>query len=401
MDLHGTRERVAPGIYKRHAKGCKQGERAVANKTRSRCACDRWIVTVGRRQQTIVAKTLREAREPRDSMRKEFAIEVAALKTGGGQTVDQVAAMWLREEALHLRGKSLQRLNYDYESRVAPVFGDRMIASITLEDVEAWGDSVRKLDIAASSKRKAYGVLRSLFRFAVSQRLVSTDVATPALANQRIPKQKPTKRNLWSSAHIDIALGCEEIAVRHRAMIAILVTTGLRRAELAGLRLCDVIDGSGALSVTVAGQIEWLDGKPPLRVDVVKTHPADRTVELATKAASVVQLHMSMRRSEGAGDDDLLFPGCSRQGLEQPLASTAIGAALRRACARAGVPPIAPHGLRHTTATIALKKGALIGDLAATMGHANPDVTLKTYAQAVQSRPGGQLAVIFNDELGD
>ena len=50
-----------------------------------------------------------------------------------------------------------------------------------------------------------------------------------------------------------------------------------------------------------------------------------------------------------------------------------------------GVCPIKFHGLRHTSATLALKAGVPVKVVAQRLGHAKTDITLDIYAHALPS----------------
>jgi len=47
------------------------------------------------------------------------------------------------------------------------------------------------------------------------------------------------------------------------------------------------------------------------------------------------------------------------------------------------VPVITPHGLRHACATTLLRAGIPAHAVSRRLGHANPSITLKTYAHAL------------------
>ena len=54
--------------------------------------------------------------------------------------------------------------------------------------------------------------------------------------------------------------------------------------------------------------------------------------------------------------------------------------------ARAGLPKITIHSLRHTAASIAIQNGESITDISAFLGHSSPRITMDIYAHAVKER---------------
>ena len=58
---------------------------------------------------------------------------------------------------------------------------------------------------------------------------------------------------------------------------------------------------------------------------------------------------------------------------------------LKRVLARAGIPKVRFHDLRHTFATIALQNGVDIKTVSGMLGHFSADFTLDTYAHITTS----------------
>ena len=58
---------------------------------------------------------------------------------------------------------------------------------------------------------------------------------------------------------------------------------------------------------------------------------------------------------------------------------------LKRVLARAGIPKVRFHDLRHTFATIALQKGVDIKTVSGMLGHFSAGFTLDTYAHVTTS----------------
>lgn len=104
-----------------------------------------------------------------------------------------------------------------------------------------------------------------------------------------------------------------------------------------------------------------------------KTDSSNRTIPLAGFLLEALAEHLS-RFPAGPGDLVLRSPA----GL--PLDSDRFGHQWRRACRAAGVPGLGYHSLRHTFASTLLSRGVSVKAVADWLGHANPTVTLTTYA---------------------
>jgi integrase len=56
-----------------------------------------------------------------------------------------------------------------------------------------------------------------------------------------------------------------------------------------------------------------------------------------------------------------------------------------RACKTAGIPRFHPHDLRHRYASVKLREGAPVTELAAQLGHARKSLTLDTYTHVLMA----------------
>ena len=83
------------------------------------------------------------------------------------------------------------------------------------------------------------------------------------------------------------------------------------------------------------------------------------------------------RKCRGRGADDLVFANAHGGSLQRPKSSNGW---LTRAVAAARVQPITPHDLRHTCASLAVSAGVNVLALARMLGHKDPSVTLRVYA---------------------
>lgn len=135
------------------------------------------------------------------------------------------------------------------------------------------------------------------------------------------------------------------------------ICCGLRRGEILGLRWTDV-DFAGCV-LHVRRQLIRIDGQ--LLETAPKSLSSVRDVPLPSMLA-----------------DQLRF---LRQGERVVVATPdALQRALDAACARADVPRITLHGLRHSMAAVAATEGVLIKVLQEIMGHAQYTTTADVYA---------------------
>ena len=67
------------------------------------------------------------------------------------------------------------------------------------------------------------------------------------------------------------------------------------------------------------------------------------------------------------------------QGFSPDVAKNVIA----RACKAAGIPHFSPHDLRHRYASVKLREGVPVTDLAAQLGHSKKSMTLDVYSHVL------------------
>lgn len=143
--------------------------------------------------------------------------------------------------------------------------------------------------------------------------------------------------------------------LRDRAIIAVLIDTGIRAAELCDLTMADVDARSGVMVVR-----NGKGGK-------------GRSIFLGPTASKAV-LRFLMERGSIAAEDPL-FPSLS---TGEPLTPNSLFLLCRRLGIRAGVEHCHPHTFRRTFAIWSLRSGMDIFRLAKLMGHSDVGI-LKQY----------------------
>ncbi len=137
--------------------------------------------------------------------------------------------------------------------------------------------------------------------------------------------------------------------LKHRALLTVLYSSGLRVSELVGLRKHDINYDKNIIFVR-GGK-----GKK------------DRTTLLADKAADILERYLSEYKP-----NYWLFEGPHRKSYS----TSSVRAVLRKATRKAGVEQrVTPHMLRHSFATHLLEQGTDIMYIQRLLGHRSPKTT--------------------------
>jgi integrase/recombinase XerD len=208
---------------------------------------------------------------------------------------------------------------------------------------------------SVSGARDLASALRSLLRFLHVAGLIELPLvwAVPSVANRRdrsLPRglEPPAVRALLSSCDRRRTVGRRDYAI-----LLLLARLGLRRGEVAAIRLDDVDWRAGELLIRGKGSRHDV---LPLPVDV---------------GEAIVSYLRRRPRSESRAL--LVRMTAPRQGLDR----STIGWIVREACTRAGLPRVGAHRLRHTAATEMLRRGGSLSEIAQVLRHSE----LKTTAQ--------------------
>ncbi len=117
---------------------------------------------------------------------------------------------------------------------------------------------------------------------------------------------------------------------------------------------------------------------------------------MSLRAHRIAQAEERLRNGLGkAADGDLVFG----DELGRPVDAPHVSHAFRTVLARAGLPRIRFHDLRHTAATLLLEAGMHPRVVAERLGHSTPALVLNVYGH-VTERMQEQATVVLDRVLG-
>ncbi len=344
----------------------------------------RYIGPDGRRRSKVFGTAKADAwawlsTQQADLVRKSWRAPEAGRRTVGAYAEDYLVRLDLRESTRALYS-GLWRLHLADHWAPVPV-GDA-----TLALVRTWHTKAAKTT-GPTALAQAYRLLRSLFGVAVADEVIAANPCR--LRKASTPKAARPSRALTAAEARALAdyLGADRRTERYRTLVLVLAFGGLRFGEATALRRSDVLDGS---RVRVERSVRYLRGR--WLVGDPKSDAGRRTVTLPASVASALADHLE--RFVPDCPDALVF-GTSSGGF---VSSANWGQTFRRAVQAVGLPPVRPHELRHTGATLAAATGATTKELMRRLGHSTPAAAL-IYQHAADERDG-EIARALEAMLG-
>lgn len=407
----------------------KNGKRVPARGKDWYVVVDHGVDAAGRRRRDWSRKfaTEREAKRHRDSIANEVA-QATWQQPSRERLADFVVGTWLPAVRADLRPSTWASYNRYLRLHVLPALGGTRLRDLTPQSLNllyagllAHGrkDTRAGEGLSPRSVRYVHTIVHRVLRDAERWGLIAHNPAKHALPGRAAAVRRPERRT-WTEVEIRAFL---EGSRNHRgrghavgdrlfAGWVLLITTGLRRGELLGLRWRDVDLERGVLSVRQTVIVVERDARNEVAFGEPKTDSGRRIVALDTGTMAVLRTHRLALADERRAascwfENDLVVP--ARDG--RPFHPERFSREFRTRCERYGVPPIRLHDLRHTHATLALQHGVHPKIVSERLGHSGVSITLDLYshvsahlqAEAVEQVAGalGLLAGSYGHQVGD
>jgi integrase len=300
-------------------------------------------------------------------------------------TVADLAAEWLKAVEPNRKASTVANYRMLMDAYVLPRMGAARLDRLSASDVQRLYGDLRSSGardgrpLSGTQVRNIHRVLHNALNYAVRMGYLTRN---PSDAVEK-PRNDTAERPVYTPEQIGCFLAAIE-GDRLRALWYLAVSTGLRRAELAGLRWRD---------------INLDDGRPALVVRSIRTTAGHRVVEHDPKSrasrrvlyldSGTAQLLVDHRRTMRAEamlrSEDHLAEYVFVDEFGEPYHPAALTRRLHALQRGAGLPVITLHDLRHTAATVALLAGVHPKVVSERHGHASTQITLDRYSHVVES----------------
>ena len=265
--------------------------------------------------------------------------------------------------------------SYDLHVRVhlIPTLGKTPLSEVTPSKIQAMLAQKLQGGLSPRSVQRIHAVLRQALNQAVAWGQLARNPALFA---------KPPKAERFDAPVITAADARAILEAvrgdRQEALVTVALSLGLRLGEATGLRWIDVDLEKGTLKVQV--QVQRIGGTLAL-VDL-KTDESRRTLPMPVVLVQALQAHRVRQLEERllAGsrwkESGLVFP----TGIGTLIDGPRVTQRFQKHLARAGLPRIRFHDLRHGAASLLLAQGVDLKTVSDVLDHSQIGITANLYA---------------------
>lgn len=323
------------------------------------------------------AAAVREAGARESESRKRSWRDPEAYKRPWGDWVEE----WMRGrrvESSTARGDA-SRL----KTHLKPKWKDVPLGSITRHDVKTWATDLANAGLGPSTVQRVVHLFSASLNAAVDAEVLDTNPA----ARIKLPQGAPAAEVFLTRDQYDAIR--EQLPTERDQLVAdLLVHTGLRWGEAAGLHTARLDLGRGLLRV-----VETYDEG----AGEIKAYPKGKRARDVPLVPNLVKRLKKLELARTCGVPHKT--GICRSGLVlttesgRPLRDSNWSAVWRDAVERADVGHCRIHDLRHTYASWLLQEGISLADVGRLLGHVSTATTQK-YAHLADTPSAAVLAAL-------
>jgi len=327
-------------------------------------------LTGERRQRRFTYRTKREAERGRTEKLGE--IDKGTVVDRSNQTVGELLDYWLQTHARHhVRPKTYECYEQTIRVHLKPGLGAIRLQKLTPDQVKTFYADKLNAGCGKRTVELCHRRLSQALKMAMELGLVARNVAQSVNPPRARAKEMQTWDMDQAQRFLEAASGSG-----YGPVWAVVLTTGMRRGKVLGLRWRDVdferrvihvrqavvpVGGAVQIGPTKNGRSRAIHGIPASVLTSLREHKAQQN---------------ELRQLLGAWPDhDLLFTSA----VGTPIQPRNLARDYDRWVKKAGVPRIRIHDQRHTNATLLLQMGTDPKVVSERLGHSQTSITMDIY----------------------
>ena len=315
----------------------------------------------------VLSHTERKEKEKREAQ------EAAAI-----QTLKQYGeGVFMPAKAVRCSENTRSSFQGMLNKHIYPVLGD-----IKMPDIKSAQITKLLLNVQAEGKAhatvvKIYNILNLLFKMAYLGDMIDRNPM------DKVERPRPRKEEVcsgevesYTAEELRYILQCvDKEPLKWRAMLHLLIDTGIRRGEACGLQWKHINFANH--SITIAGNLCYTAEKG-IYLDTPKSRKI-RTIDI-DPAITALLWELRLDQSQKAISQYVF----TQEGSIEPMHPQTPTRYMQKFAKRYGIEHLHPHKLRHSFASVAIVNGADIASVSEKLGHADKSTTLWLYTHADQ-----------------
>ncbi len=339
----------------------------------------------GKRRQRRASGFATEREARRALAQAKVDIDAGRLRHAARRTVGDLADEWLEAVRPNRKASTFSNWGWLMRAYVVPRIGQIRLDRLSPADVQKLYTELRSSGgrggkpLSGTQVRNIHGVLHNALNYAVRIGYIARN---PTEAIDK-PRNDTEGRPVYTPDQVRRFMVAAE-GERLQAMWYLVLATGLRRAELAGLRWRDVALDRVPPTLAVR-RTRTTAGHVVVEHDP-KSKSSRRVLHLDSRTADLLRHHCGAMAAEAEKRGDLAVPEyVFVDEFGDPYHPAQLTYYLHSLQRRAGLPEITLHDLRHTAATVALLAGVHPKVVSERHGHASTQITLDRYNHVLES----------------
>ncbi|WP_425146534.1 tyrosine-type recombinase/integrase [Deinococcus sp.] len=318
----------------------------------------------------VSGTTQQETQDKRDKLKAE--LRLGLVSDTKGITMGQFLDQWMEHKRVSLKPKSIEDYSWVIEHRLKPTLERLPLEKLKVLDIERMMRKVRE-ETSPNAAKRARTVLRMALEQAVKWQMVPRNLADIV----DVPKIEKKEMQVWEPGQVTRFLALVQLH-RLSAFFHLALTTGMRCGELQALRWADIDWEKSTLQVRLTAN----EIRGHITFNTPKSRASRRTIHLSPSTMETLTAH----RKRQAQERQALEGGWKESGLVfasdvgTPLSNANLRRLLILQSAKAELPTIRLHDMRHTAATAMIRRGYTAKLVADILGHTDPGFTLREYA---------------------
>jgi len=284
-------------------------------------------------------------------------------------TFEEMSARWL-ESNIAKRTTSRNRDISILDKHLTPAIGKLPLKKIKRSDISSMVNTWTTAGLSPATIRRHVAVLSAIFNMAVADDIIHK---SPTL-KIATPRVDPSHGRALTSD--EAARLLEHIPYGFYALVFIMLTTGVRWSEAAGLQIKHFSPMTSPATLTIEQGLHET-GKG-YEMEKPKSAASHRVIVLAQKHVEVIAQYLKETNRTAANADEPLF--VSQKGGHL-VASNFRNRIWQPAVKAAGLEGLKVKDMRKTAATNLLQNGLDMKTVTAVLGHENISTTLNHYAK--------------------